>query len=442
MTASLLLGLEGLPRFRRDDNLTGSDDGREGIRIGANRAASPAYMPRAQLTNRSGLWPTGFFAAVLSVACSAAAGPGVTEDVIVFGQSACFSGSNQHLGVHYREGILAAFEERNAQGGVRGRTLELIALDDGYEPEQAAANAERFASENNVLAVVGGVGTPTAERIAPVLRTAGIPFVGHVTGADFMHDPQRFPNVVNLRASYLHEVRVLVEHIVGDRRHRRLGIIYQDDAFGRSVMRSYLEVLAEHNIPLLAKATYSRNTHAVHGSLFAIAKADLDAILLVGTYAANAKIINLAHSLGHDYTMANLSFAPSHELKRLVGVPGDHILLTEVVPSPHDPTSELAASFRQAMGVVSALGDSPLNEISLEGYLLGRYLLSTLDRMEGEYTRKAFMSHVMPSEPVLIDDWPVAFEPGSNTGSMYVRLTDFADGDGQGYGQAPEGEFR
>ncbi len=364
-------------------------------------------------------------AAASLTAWPAVAGPGVTTEAVVFGQSACFSGPNRRLGIDYRSGILTAFAERNAAGGVNGRNLELVALDDGYEPEQAAANAEQFAAANDVLAVVGGVGTPTAARIAPVLRTAGIPFVGHVTGADFLHDAARFPNVVNLRASYFDEVRALVANIVEERGHKRLGIIYQDDAFGRSVMRSYLAALAEQDIPLLAKTTYSRNTHAVHASLFGLAKADLEAILLVGAYAANSEIINLAHSLGHDYTLANLSFSLSSELRRRVEAPSDRILMTEVVPNPTDAESALATNFRRAMATHAASDEPAMNEVSLEGYLLGRYLASTLERVDGEVTRTAFMTEAKPTEPVRIDDWTVAFAPESNAGSKYVRLTHF-----------------
>ena len=353
------------------------------------------------------------------------AAPGVTNETIFFGQSACFSGPNQRLGINYRSGILVAFDERNAAGGVNGRQLKLISLDDGYEPEYAAANAERFATSNDVLAVIGGVGTPTAARIAPVLRNAGIPFVGHITGADFLHDAKRFPNVVNLRASYADEVQVLVKSIVKDRGLKRLGIIYQDDAFGRSVVRSYLLALAEYDIPLLAKTTYSRNTHAVHASLFGLAKADLEAILLVGTYSANAEITNLAYSLGYEYTFATLSFSLSHELRKRIDEPTDRILVTEVVPSPNDPESALAARFRRAMATHAAPDSIVLNEASLEGYLLGRYVASTLDRINGDITREAFTTHAKPAEAVWIDDWTIAFKPGSNTGSSYIRLTHF-----------------
>ena len=198
-------------------------------------------------------------------------------EAVVFGQSACFSGPNERLGFNYRAGIEAAFRERNERGGVNGRTLELESVDDAYEPDLAAANAERFAAEDEVLAVIGGVGTPTAKRIAPVLRTAKIPFVGPFTGADFLRNTQRFPNVINLRAGYFDETRMLVEHILQERGKNRFGIIYQDDAFGRSVLKNYKTVLDEHGVPILAKTAFSRNTHAVQASLFALAKADLDA---------------------------------------------------------------------------------------------------------------------------------------------------------------------
>ena len=356
---------------------------------------------------------------------------GVKADKVVFGQSACFTGPNQKLGLHYRAGIQAAFRERNDLGGVNGRALELISLDDAYEPEQAATNAEWFVSEDNVLAVIGGVGTPTAKRIAPVLRTARIPFVGPFTGADFLRDAERYPNVVNLRASYLDETRTLVKHIVGDRGKNRLGIIYQDDAFGRSVLRNYREILDHYNLPILAKTSFSRNTHAVHASLFALSKADLDAILIVGAYAANSGIINLANSLGREYVIANLSFVLSYELKKRIAAPTNKILVTEVMPDAKDTGRQVVESFQRALQVEFGQREEPLedmiNEVSLEGYILGRYVIAVLERMGEELTREQFMAHALSSEPVAIDDWKLEFEPGSNEGSHYIRLTDLGE---------------
>ncbi len=88
---------------------------------------------------------------------------------------------------------------------------------------------------------------------------------------------ERYPNVVNLRASYLEEIEVLVDHMVNELGKRRFGVIYQDDAFGRSALADYQSVLNSYDLAVLAKSSYSPNTHAVHSSLFTLAKADLDA---------------------------------------------------------------------------------------------------------------------------------------------------------------------
>ena len=354
------------------------------------------------------------------------------EEVFLFGQSACFSGPNKRLGFNYRAGIQAAFDERNDRGGVKGKSLKLVSHDDAYEPELAAANAERFAAEDEVLAVIGGVGTPTAKRIAPVLRTAKIPFVGPFTGADFLRNAERFPNVINLRAGYFDETRMLVEHILGDRGKSRFGIIYQDDAFGRSVLRNYKAVLDGHFIPILGKTAFSRNTHAVQATLFALSKADLDAILLVGAYPSNAEIINLAQSLGHEYIMANLSFVLSYELKKNIDVPSDRILVTEVMPDANDTSMQVVRSFHWAFGKDGDRQPGALysiNEVSLEGYILGRFVITVLERMGDELTRENFMEQALSSGPIAIDDWTLEFGPGTNTGSSYIRLIDLGGGD-------------
>lgn len=369
----------------------------------------------------------------LAACLPAAAAPGVTADAIVFGQSASFSGPNLHLGVHYRAGIKAAFAEQNLRGGVAGRLLEINALDDHYEPEQAAVNVQWFVEDNKVFAVIGGLGTPTARRIAPILRAANIPFVGPLTGADFLRDAERFPNVVNLRAGYLDETRLLVDYMIRDLGKRRFGIIYQDDAFGRSVLRNFHAVLESYDLPILARSTFSRNTHAVHTSLFTLGKADLDAILVVGSYPANSLIINLAHALGHEYVIANLSFVNSQALRTMVEHPNERILVAEVMPNPEDVSRPLVRRFRNAMATTHEAAAHLTDVVALEGYVLGRFVIDVLERMEGELTRESFLRTALAPDPVAIDDWGIRFEPGTNVGSHYIRLTDLGrDGLTQG----------
>ena len=363
--------------------------------------------------------------------------PGIYEDRIVFGQSAALTGPNQILGLNYHLGILAAFEEKNQAGGIGGgRSLELMVLDDAYETDLAQRNAEIFASENNVLAVIGGVGTPTAKRIVPVLRGAEIPFIGPLTGANFLNDQGYSPNVINIRASYHEELLAHVDHFINDLGFARFGIIYQEDAFGQSVYTDLKQVLEQYDLPILARATFSRNSHAVHGGLFTFAKADLDAIFIIGTYATNSEIINLSHSLGHDYVIANLSFSISKELRSRLDRTSDKIFVTEVVPDPFDEAYPITASYRQALGsqdlamkipsFIQNIEISP-NEVSLEGYILGRFVISILERMEGNFTREHLMEVALTPGNVDLGGWILDFQEGSNSGTDYIRLTNFND---------------
>ena len=114
---------------------------------------------------------------------------GSCADRIVFGQSAALTGPAEELGLEMRRGIMAAFAEANADGGVEGRTLDLVARDDVYEPEAAIANTTALIREDKVFALIGEVGTPTSAAAEPIARAAGVPFIAPFTGAELLRDP-------------------------------------------------------------------------------------------------------------------------------------------------------------------------------------------------------------------------------------------------------------
>ena len=308
-----------------------------------------------------------------------------------------------------------------------------MSRDDGYEPELAAANADWFVATSEVFAVIGGIGTPTARRIAPALRRAKIPFVGHLTGADFLGDARRYPNVVNVRTVYAEEVRRLVIHMFEELGARRFGIIFQDDSFGRSVLASYESALEALNLPILAKASYSRHTHAVHASVFIMEKADLDVVMLATTTGPAADAINTARSLGHQYTVGLLSFVESERLRVLLDHPYERILLTRVTPDATDESVALVRRFHRALAAYRNAEPEASERVAdpgaLEGYILGRFVIDVLERIPEEPTREAFLATALDPEPVVLDEWVIAFEEGANVGSDYVRLIDLAGRD-------------
>ena len=366
---------------------------------------------------------------VQAAAAAEATEPGVTKDSIAFAQSGCFTGVCGTTGLRYRAGIRAAFHERNVGGGVRGRMLRLTSRDDAYDPDTAAANAARFAADPDVFAVVGGLGTPTALRMAPVLRKASVPFVGILSGADSLRDRARFPNVVNLRTGYADETRKLVAHMYGRLGARRFGVIYQDDAFGYSVLANYRDALKALGLPILAKASYSWHSHTIHGTLFALEKADLDVVLMAATTSNVASAIDAARSFGRNYVFGMLSIIDLDRIARRLEHRFGPAVATRVLPDVRDAGSALVKRFRSALAALRAAApeaEATADASSLEGYILGRFVVAVLERMPGAPDREGFVETSLASVPFLIDGWKIGFSDGGNTGSDYVRLVEFA----------------
>ena len=144
----------------------------------------------------------------------------------------------------------------------------------------------------------------------------------------------------------------------------------------------------------------------------------------MGAYAANSEIINLANSLGHKYIIANLSFVLSRELKKRIDTLSDRIVVTEVMPDAQDLNSHIVKQFQQVIRALPEEHEHEFNEVCLEGYILGRYLIAVLERMGNELTREKFLKDGMsPAKPVVLGDWVIHFKSGENTGSSYIRLT-------------------
>jgi ABC-type branched-subunit amino acid transport system substrate-binding protein len=103
---------------------------------------------------------------------------GVTADRILFGQATVMSGPSSALGLKMRQGILAAFAEVNAKGGVHGRKLELISRDDGYDPDRSVLQTFKLIDEDKVFALIGAVGTPTSLVTVPIAKAQNVPMIG------------------------------------------------------------------------------------------------------------------------------------------------------------------------------------------------------------------------------------------------------------------------
>src|SRR5450631_1767639 len=330
-------------------------------------------MKRLQLPILTGL---SMLFAVASPLHARADEVGVSSDTILFGQAAALEGPSSALGQGMRQGILAAFAEINATGGVHGRKLILISRDDGYDPDQSVVQTTRLIEEDKVFALIGAVGTPTTAATVPIAQARNVPFIGPFTGAAFLRAPE-LHNVVNIRASYGAEAEAWIKHLTEDLQVRNIAIFYQDDAFGRDGLAGVKHALAKRNMELTAEGTFERNTKAVGSALRTLKRTEPEAVVMVGPYGPCAEFIRLAHKSGFHPIFVNISFVGADALAKELGPEGKGVIVSQVVPFPWDASVKVVADYQAAE---KALDPNLKPEfVSLEGYLAGRLVTAVLE---------------------------------------------------------------
>ncbi len=351
--------------------------------------------------------------------------PGVSDDRVLFGQSAAFSGPAQELGKNMRLGIEAAFHEANEAGGVHGRRLELTSLDDAYEPEAAIANTQQLIGEG-VFALIGAVGTPTSRSATPVAAESGVPYIAPFTGAAFLRDPG-WANIINLRASYAQETEEMVERLTVDLGIERIGILYQDDSYGRSGYNGAQAALGRRGMEAVAVGRYTRNTSAVKTAVLDLQEGRPEAVIMIGAYQPMAAFIKWARQTGMDALFLNVSFVGSNALAQELGPDGVGVLVTQVVPFPEDASQQVIAAYQRALAAYAP--EAVPSFVSLEGYLAGRLAIAGLEKCSVELDRACFLASLRGAEMLEIEGFLLQYGEDDNQGSDKVFLTVIGPGE-------------
>jgi branched-chain amino acid transport system substrate-binding protein len=329
--------------------------------------------------------------AAAATAVQRPAGPtvrGVTDTEIVFGMAAAFSGSAKELGRQMKLGVDTAFNAINAAGGVNGRQLRLVAVDDGYEPSRTAEAMKQLYEKDRVFGIVGNVGTPTAQVALPYALDRKMLFFGAFTGAGLLRrdPPDRY--VFNYRASYAQETDAVVRHLVNVRRLRpeQIAVFAQEDGYGDSGfvgVSKAIRSLRGGDAGSILRLNYKRNTVDVDDAVARLRqhKTPIKAIVMVPTYRAAAKFIEKTKDLYPGMIYTNVSFVGStalaEELMLLGKKYAEGVIVTQVVPAI-EGYSSLVLEYKAALAKTFP-GETP-DYVSLEGYVAGGLLAEGVKR--------------------------------------------------------------
>ena len=351
---------------------------------------------------------------------------GISDNEILLGQSCALSGPAQRLGREFRDGANAYFACVNENGGIHGRKIKLITLDDKYEPMHAVKNSQELIHKNKVFALFGEVGTPTSKAALRVAHKNKTPFLTPFTGAEFLRDNSE-SLVVNLRSSYLQETEAIVEYLTSVKKITKISIFYQNDSYGKAGYAGVQKALKKRSLLAVSEGRYRRNTLSYTNALQKIKISNPEAIILIGAYKPSAYFTKSAKEAGlTDTLFCNISFVGSEALLQTLDYDMNNIIISQVVPTPLNSSNESVKEYRKTYKVMYP--DSDYSFVSLEGFLSAKLVVSAIRKSGENINRAKFISSFTKLSKSTLPDLDISFKENDNQALHKVYLTEYKEG--------------
>lgn len=337
------------------------------------------------------------------------------NDRILIGQSAPLTGSNAEIGKDIRDGALAYFRKVNEAGGINGRSIELVSLDDRNDRKTAGQNANRLVNEQHVIALFGFASATLSLDAMPVVKEKRVPFFAPFTGADAIHKQNQY--VFVMRASYQDELTKILQHWQGFGTDR-VTVLHYDDEIGNQNYATVERIMkAAGKKPVGVK--FERNGAVTPAQIEAIVKSDPQVVVATTLYGTTAKVVKALKQSNHPYNMTALSFTGPSQLAKAAGDDGLGISVAGVVPPPAKHTVPVIKECGEA---IRKAGVPELNYTNLEACVAAKVLVEAMRRSGREVTRESLYKALNGLGQYDTGGYTVAFGPEMRHGSHFVEL--------------------
>jgi branched-chain amino acid transport system substrate-binding protein len=225
-------------------------------------------------------------------------GPGVTDSEIKIGQTAPYSGPVSAYST-VGKAMAAYLAKVNDEGGVNGRKIRLISLDDGFSPPKTVEQTRKLVEQENVLLVFGTVGTPTNAAIAKYLNALHVPQLFVLSGHPKLGDAQTLPWTSPMHYSFEQEGAVYAQYLLKSRPNAKIAVLYQNDDYGKSLLESFKRTLSGKNAGMVvAQASYELTDPTVDQQIISLQSSGADTLVDFSTTKATAQAIRKIHDIG------------------------------------------------------------------------------------------------------------------------------------------------
>ena len=339
----------------------------------------------------------------------------LAADRIVVGQSAPLSGSNAEIGKDIRDGALAWFKRVNEAGGIHGKTVDLVSIDDRNDRKTAGANAVKLVNEAGAVALFGFASATLSLDAMPIVKERKVPFFAPFTGADAIHRQNNLVFVV--RASYADELTKILDHwkSLGV---TRVTVVNYDDEIGNqnfATVERIMQAAGKKAVGVKVK----RNADVEKAQVDAVIASDPEVVVATTLYGTTAQLIRGLKTAGKPYNITSLSFVGPSQLAKAAGSDAEGVSVAGVVPPPTKVTvpviKECGAAIRKA-------GIAELNYTNLEACIAAKVLTEAMRRAGKEVTRESLYKALNGLGSLDVGGYTVNFSPESRQGNHFVEL--------------------
>lgn len=345
-----------------------------------------------------------------------AASPGVSDTEILLGQSCQLSGPLEGITREVRQGASLCFDHINAQGGVRGRKIRVLALDDAYDPKKAEANTRHFINEAKVLALFQYAGTPPALAGMALAEQTGVPLIAPFTGAEELRKPE-LRYVFNIKAGYATELHAMLRHLasVG---LRSVAAVYLDNPFGLGGLAALQASARELNVQLLATAPLQVDGSNLAQAVAHVGQHHPKAVIVISAGKPSVDFIAAYQTAGRPTLFYVLSVISNVQLAQGLGERARGVVVSQVVPPPWSAGLELTREFQR---LAKAQGIQEFTFSQMEGFLSAKFLVEALQRAGPQPTR-ASLIHAMEGMQLSLGGYPIRLSARQHSSGRFVDL--------------------
>ena len=351
----------------------------------------------------------------LATAVSAAA-----ADKILIGNSAPLSGSNAEIGKDIRDGANAYFRKVNEAGGVNGRHVEMISMDDKNDRKTAGANARALVNDRGVIALFGFASTTLSLDAMPVVVEKHVPFFAPFTGAEAIL--KQNPYVFVMRASYEDELVKILDYWKGMGADR-ITVLHYDDEIGNQNFATVQKIMKAAGKQAVG-IKFERNGNVTPQQIDAIIKSDPQAIVNTTLYGTASKVLKMLRAANKPYSMTSLSFVGPSQLAKAAGDDAAGVSVAGVVPPPPKAVVPVVKECGEAM---KRAGIPELNYTNLESCIAAKVLVEALRRSGKEPSRDGLYKAFTSMSNYDVGGFTVSFTD-SRQGTHFVELAVIARG--------------